>query len=140
MNNENIKVVKSKDKKVIYYINKEKRTICCKKFVNEFENINFASSNLGIYAFDANFSFRKNLGMKTEYVAKACCHIDDKWDEEKGMKIALNKVLYKYYKDKVKAFKNLKKLTEELDYDMSKYLLRQVTNLKKKENFLKNIE
>lgn len=140
MNNENIKVVKSKDKKVIYYINKEKRTICCKKFVNEFENINFASSNLGIYAFGVNFNAKKNFGMKTEYIAKAHCHIDDEWDEEKGMKIALNKVLYKYYKDKVKAFKILKQLTEKLDIDMSKYVFRQETNLKKKENFLKNIE
>lgn len=78
--------------------------------------------------------------MKTEYVAKAHCHIDDEWNEEKGMKIALNKVLYKYYKDKVKAFKILKQLTEELDNDMSKYLLRQVASLKKKENFLKSIE
>lgn len=78
--------------------------------------------------------------MKPEYVARAYCHIDDEWDEEKGKQIALNRVLYKYYKDKVKAFNNLKKLTEKFDYDMSVYLLKQVANLKKKENFIKNIE
>lgn len=125
------KKVENFDGNIVYYINKNKRIVYCKRFVNKYEMFNFAEKFLGITGFSGNFS-EKSITLKPEYVGVAKCHIDDVWDEEKGKKIALNKALFIYHRDKLDAFRSLLNITQDLHEDMIEICEKQDKFLCKK--------
>lgn len=94
-------IVERKDNsKVIYYIDEDKKTIVCKLEGCRYDVIDWAAQNNPMfYAFE----FLTNADKYTindTYKAKATCHAEDTWDVEKGKRIALCKVLKKYYEAK----------------------------------------
>lgn len=97
-------IVERKDNsKVTYYIDEDKKTVVCKLEGCRDDVINWAAQHSPMFF---AFEFQTNADKYTinnTYKAKATCHAEDTWDVEKGKRIALCKVLKKYYeaKDKV---------------------------------------
>ena len=94
-------IVERKDNsKITYYIDENKRTIVCKLEGCRDDVIDWAAQhNPMFYAFE----FLTNADKYTindTYKAKSTCHVEDTWDVEKGKRIALCKVLKKYYEAK----------------------------------------
>ena len=106
---------------MIYHINPEKRTVCCrmpsynKETCDELwvEARNQAMAKLRRYMRGrtsdkigycwaindlATMIFKKRMG-GVEYFGVAHCHPNDEFDEEKGKAVARNKALMRYYKD-----------------------------------------
>ena len=104
---------------MIYHINPEKRTVCCRMPAHEDgrpnelweEARNQAMAKLKRYVKGAtnkncdwelddlvNPIFRKRMA-GVEYYGVAHCHPNDEFDVEKGKEVARNKALMSYYKD-----------------------------------------
>lgn len=104
---------------MIYHINPEKRTVCCRMPAHENghsdelweEARNQAMAKLRRYVKGAtnedccwalnylvNPIFRKRMA-GVEYYGVAHCHPNDEFDVEKGKEIARNKALMSYYRD-----------------------------------------
>lgn len=97
-------IVERKDNsKVTYYIDEEKKTVVCKLEGCKKDVVDWAiQHNPFYYAYEFLTNGYKHQ-INDTYKAKATCHAEDTWDVEKGKRIALCKVLKKYYeaKDKV---------------------------------------
>ena len=91
--------------KIYYYIDEGARTIAAVMKDCEFDvirDIEKVFPDLG-YTFS---TLKLNQYMLNNvYRAKTKCAESDEWDEEKGMKIAREKMLNKYYSARQKAFK-----------------------------------
>lgn len=112
-------IVERKDNsKVTYYIDEHKKTIVCKLEGCRDDVIDWAAQQSPMfYAF--KFLIRADkYTIKDTYKAKATCHAEDTWDVEKGKRIALCKVLKKYYEAKDKA---MDKIAEDLFDEHSKF-------------------
>ena len=104
---------------MIYHINPEKRTVCCRMLAHEDGRFNElwedardqAMARLKRYAKGTtnkdckwelnslvNPIFKKRMA-GVEYVGVAHCHPNDEFDVEKGKEVARNRVLMSYYKD-----------------------------------------
>lgn len=104
---------------MIYHINPEKRTVCCRMPAHEDghpdelweEARDQAMAKLKRYVKGAinkdcywelsglvNPIFRKRMG-GVEYFGIAHCHPSDEFDVEKGKEVARNKALMSYYRD-----------------------------------------
>lgn len=95
-----------------YYINKEKRTVVCKKTGCEFDIVNLIENISGCYTIPPEMSV-KDVLLNSTYTGIAKCNPEDKWDEEKGMEIARKRMLLKYYKDKEKKTETYENLFNE---------------------------
>lgn len=97
-------IVERKDNsKVTYYIDEDKKIVVCKLEGCKKDVINWAAQNDPMYCAYEFLSTAYEHEINDTYKAKATCHAEDTWDVEKGKRIALCKVLKKYYeaKDKV---------------------------------------
>lgn len=94
-------IVERKDNsKITYYIDENKRTIVCKLEGCRDDVIDWAAQHNSMFY---TFAFVTNADKYTidnTYKAKATCHVKDTWDVDKGKRIALCKVLKKYYEAK----------------------------------------
>ena len=108
---------------MIYHINPEKRTVCCRMPANDKDKNTYLSlweearnqaiakmsryvrsCQNGVINYNwaigelVNHIFYKRMG-NTDYFGVAHCHPKDEFDVEKGKEIARNKALMSYYKD-----------------------------------------
>lgn len=96
------KIEHNSNSKITYYIDKDKRVVVCKMTDCRFE-VYYKLYDMGIVKLPDEKSISPIL-LKDTYEGKSVCHKSDEWDENTGKRIALDKMLIKYYKDKVNAY------------------------------------
>ena len=100
-----MKVERKDNSKVVYYIDEDKKTIACKMNNTEDELIEKCLNNGTTCVIPAGTLY--HLQLKNSYSAKTSCLNEDTFDTEKGKRLALVKMLSKYYKDKEKTYENI---------------------------------
>ena len=99
--------------KIQYYINKEKRTIAARMVDCQYDIIDILYK-MGIdRVFRANYRIEDFL-IKDTYRGVAKCAPEDTWDEEVGKRIARNRLLKKYHKDKTRCLFELEAIYTEI--------------------------
>lgn len=93
-----------KNKNIYFYVNENKGTVVCKK-INCEQDVTDLMYNAGLRAVDESFKL-KDFYLKEEYIGKAKCHFEDKFDLNTGIEIAQQKMFQKYYNDKTVALGN----------------------------------
>lgn len=100
MNNKtDTKIIERND--ITYYINEKKRTVVCKRTDCYGDVVSLLHKLIGGISIPSDVSVDKTLFLKNEYTGTAKCNPEDKWDEETGMTLARNRMLCKYYTDKI---------------------------------------
>ena len=112
-------IVERKDNsKVTYYINEDKKTVVCKLEGCKWDVADWAAQHSRMfYAFELP-TYVDKYTINDTYKAKATCHPEDTWDVEKGKRIALCKVLKKYYEAKDRM---MDKIAKEFFDEYSKF-------------------
>lgn len=116
-------VEKNENGNITYYIDEKKKIVVCKLSDCKYDVYNLIANKLGDYnefaymvCMEGNEKF-----LNDTYVAKSRCIDGDTWDVEKGKRIALCKVLKKYY---IAKNKKLSKIVAKL-YDVSNDLQKK---------------
>lgn len=100
-----MKVERKDNSKVVYYIDEDKKTIACKMNDTQDEIIEKCYHNDCVGVIPAHTLY--NYELKSNYNAKTSCLKEDTFDIEKGKRLALVKMLSKYYKDKEKTYQKM---------------------------------
>ena len=100
-----MKVERKENSKVVYYIDEDKKTVACKMNDTKDEIIEKCVNNGTACVIPTGILY--NLELKSNYSAKTTCLNEDTFDMEKGKRLALVKMLSKYYKDKEKTYENI---------------------------------
>lgn len=96
-------IVETKKKSgITYYIDEEKGTVVCKLRGTMFDVEDAMLAHCDC------MDFNRFYVMKDCYEGKAHCSPEDKWDKEKGKRIALCRALMSYYNDKDKTFRKIR--------------------------------
>ena len=136
-NTENTKIVENGN--MTYYINKSKGTVVCKKTNCEFDIVDLMDHISRNPCIPSEMSIKEVL-LRKEYVGKAKCNPEDKWNEEIGMEIARKRMLVKYYADKAVKMEVYESLYNDYLLRIQEYTNRFARKTISVENKLKEIE
>ena len=100
-----------------FYVNEEERTVICVIPNTRRMLLNFIEDNFIFPDFEVNYAMQyrfveENLKMPHNFMGKAVCSAEDKWDETTGRLIAYSRAKDKCYKS---FFKRANKLIQMID-------------------------
>ena len=110
----------SRDSKIIYKINKEKRVIVCT--VTDCTHI----ATGRIYKYAKHYMYEYADIIKDKYVGVAKCSPEDEWDEEKGKRLALIRAKRKRSKDINRVITRAIQIMKREIEDLEKYAIHKI--------------